>query len=61
MSGSKTLNPTVFEVKGNMVPVEVSNPTTISVFTVNNCTLTVESAVNVDGNMLKPIRSTPAW
>lgn len=61
MSETKTVHPTEWGVVGNIAPIEVSEPDTGDVFTANNCTITVESAVNVDGNMLKPIRSTTAW
>ncbi|AIS32490.1 hypothetical protein BRM9_1679 [Methanobacterium formicicum] len=59
MSGQIERNPIKWHVKGNIAPQEVSNPTNEGVFTKNNCTLIVESAVVIDGNLIKPIKSTP--
>lgn len=58
MSETKTVHPTGWGVVGNIAPLEVSEPDTGDVFTANNCTLTVESAVIVDGVLIKPVKST---
>ena len=61
MSGSNSQNPNKWSVRGNLVPEEVSEPTTVDVFFKNNCILALEPAVVVDGNLLIPVKSTPSW
>lgn len=54
-------NPDDFNVVGNIAPVEVSAPVSTDVFTKDHCTLSLESAVVVDGVLLIPVKSTAAW
>lgn len=61
MSGQVNKNPTEWEVKSNIVDGVVSNPETVDVFTANNCTLSLESAVNIEGNLIVPVKSATAW
>jgi hypothetical protein len=61
MSGVITNNPTTWNVEGNLIPVEVSNPTGTEPFTENNCTVTLETAVTVDGNLLIPVKTVTDW
>jgi len=61
MSGQVNRSPVGFSVIGNMAPEEVSAPSTVAVFTANNCTLTLESAVNIDGHLLVPVKSVTNW
>lgn len=61
MTGTIESNPTAWSVIGNIAPVGVSEHTTTDVFTVNNCTLTLESKVMVDGHNLTPVKSTPSF
>lgn len=61
MSGTDTKTPVTWKVIGNIAPVEVSEPSTTDVFTVTNCTLTLETGVLVDGNLLIPVKSTTSF
>ena len=61
MSGQVNRNPTAWSVKGNIAPEEVSAPSVVDVFTVSNCTVELESAVPIDGNLLIPVKSTTDW
>lgn len=61
MSDVADKNPDGWEVIGNMAPVGVSAPTSTSVFTTSNTTLTIEDEVTVDGNRLIPVLSVPDW
>jgi hypothetical protein len=61
MSGQYTKKPESWNVIGNICPGEVSEPQTVEVFTANNCTLTLEGAVNIDGNLIIPVKSATAW
>lgn len=54
-------NPIGWGVIGNIAPIEVSEPQTVDVFTANNCALSLESVVVVDGNLLIPVKATAAW
>lgn len=61
MSEQVNRNPTGWSVRGNIAPGEVSAPTVVDVFTVSNCTVELESATTVDGNLLIPVKSTTDW
>lgn len=58
---SKSSNPVGWSVKGNMIPGEVSNPQNVTPFTVNNCTLSLEGGIVIDGLLLIPVKSTPSF
>jgi hypothetical protein len=60
MSGQINENPNQFSVKGNIAPVELSKPTSTTVFNANHCTLSLKQVVILDGNSLTPIRRTPS-
>jgi hypothetical protein len=61
MDGQFKKTPIKWSVKGNIAPGEVSNPPNLTPFTFHNCTGTLETGVTVEGKLLKPIKTTPAF
>lgn len=58
MSEQENKNPESWKVDGNIAPEDVSYPSVVDVFTVSNCTVELEPATTVDGNLLIPVKST---
>lgn len=61
MGDLKIKNPDTWNVRGNIAPKEVSAPSSTTVFTPTNTSLTIEDSVIIDGNRLIPVKSVPNW
>ena len=59
MSGQVKGTINKWNVKGNIAPEEVSNPSSVSVFSTENCQLSLESVINIDGHLIRPVKSIP--
>lgn len=57
MSGQITKNPSSFNIKGNILNKELSNPTSSSVFSATKSILTLSTPVIVSGILITPIKS----
>jgi hypothetical protein len=56
MSGQVNRSPTSWGVIGNIAPIELSYPTSTAVYSATDSTLTLETAVSIDGFLLKPLK-----
>jgi len=55
------INPTMWSLEDNIIPLTISALTNTDPFTGTNATLTIQNAAVIDGHSLKRLRIVPSW